>query len=630
MSKEILFNSIRNEDVIIWAGAGLSLYAGYPSGDKLRTILYDSLTSEEKESYKNYNHNLVELCEQIFRGRIRNKNHIIKTLKSVFEKVPEKLTTHELIAKIPHFKTIITTNYDKLFETVYKENADVILSARDLGYIKKDRVHIIKIHGDLSIPDSIIITQTDYNNFFKDNNEYSTLWSVLKERLSTNSVLFLGYNLEDPNVSIVFDRITENLEGNRKECFLVAPNLPSQKITDLMLKGINYIDATAEELIQELLQELKNNVVDDLENRKVSADTFKKFVQNFNILPVLDSSEDNFTVREFKSLNKNYAEGQLNFTLKNDEILINEFNDFINGKRFGELEIKEDFLKNIELSYEGIRLSNHNSGYRLTFHSKALYEGNVTVRFANGQEFHNFPIKLYGNTELIEIHSKFRSCSLNFKIDIKKLTESTFKFNFKHDEICQGAHDEYEIYNFLKCFSEGNQITIFTQKGEKITKSLQHLPDLLETASFFAEYFKKLQLIEKKFNIKFSNFKFNEIGEESTALVDFLTEIIRNGMIIENYEDTLQFEIIPDYYEDKLDLIKAIGVTDNSPIVATNNEDTTEQLHGQSMSLGYQKLELLDPIITNINDIINKSTNLLQVQSRTKSMRISFIPTKSN
>ena len=47
--KESLFQSISKGEVVLWAGAGLSLYAGLPSGARLREILYEGLTPLEKE-----------------------------------------------------------------------------------------------------------------------------------------------------------------------------------------------------------------------------------------------------------------------------------------------------------------------------------------------------------------------------------------------------------------------------------------------------------------------------------------------------------------------------------------------------------------------------------------------------
>ena len=49
MYKESLFEAISKVEVVLWVGAGLSLYAGLPSGAGLREILYEGLTPLEKE-----------------------------------------------------------------------------------------------------------------------------------------------------------------------------------------------------------------------------------------------------------------------------------------------------------------------------------------------------------------------------------------------------------------------------------------------------------------------------------------------------------------------------------------------------------------------------------------------------
>ena len=77
MHKENLFNLIRNEEVVIWAGAGLSLYAGYPSGKTLGEVLYSNLSESEKNII-NPNSTLPDLAEEIYRIKGGNKNYIIK------------------------------------------------------------------------------------------------------------------------------------------------------------------------------------------------------------------------------------------------------------------------------------------------------------------------------------------------------------------------------------------------------------------------------------------------------------------------------------------------------------------------------------------------------------------------
>lgn len=250
MYKENLFELIRKEEVIIWAGAGMSLYAGYPSAKRLAEILIENLTSKEKERI-DINIPLPELAEEFYRLKGNNKNSLLQILNETFQKKAESTDTHDRLAIIPHFSTIITTNYDSLFEDSYGQKAQKIYKTTQIPYINNKKTQIFKIHGDLSEPESIILTKSDYNKFFKDNEDNGTFWSVIRERLATKAVLFLGYNLEDPNVSVIFDRITDSLGENRKECFLVAPKLPQHKANNLIKKGIHYIDSTAEEIISE-------------------------------------------------------------------------------------------------------------------------------------------------------------------------------------------------------------------------------------------------------------------------------------------------------------------------------------------------------------------------------------------
>ena len=85
MYKENLFELIRKEEVIIWAGAGMSLYAGYPSAKRLAEILIENLTSKEKERI-DINIPLPELAEEFYRLKGNNKNSLLQILNETFQK----------------------------------------------------------------------------------------------------------------------------------------------------------------------------------------------------------------------------------------------------------------------------------------------------------------------------------------------------------------------------------------------------------------------------------------------------------------------------------------------------------------------------------------------------------------
>lgn len=122
---------------------------------------------------------------------------MIRLLHATFNNTtPIFPSVHNKIATIPHFKTIITTNYDKLFENAYGNDAQLLFKSEHISYLEKDKTHLFKVHGDLSDPESVVLTKSDYENFFKNDAQYGLLWSEIKQIIAKNSIVFVGYNLE--------------------------------------------------------------------------------------------------------------------------------------------------------------------------------------------------------------------------------------------------------------------------------------------------------------------------------------------------------------------------------------------------------------------------------------------------
>ncbi len=116
---EKIFELVRKEDVVLWIGSGFSLYAGYPTGIKLTEIIYQSLSQSERNEISNHL-SLMDLTEQYVRLKGDSRNTLNLLLKKELNKPPSSTKWHEVLANIPHIKTIITTNFDRLFERAYK------------------------------------------------------------------------------------------------------------------------------------------------------------------------------------------------------------------------------------------------------------------------------------------------------------------------------------------------------------------------------------------------------------------------------------------------------------------------------------------------------------------------------
>lgn len=522
MYKESLFNYVRNEKVIIWAGAGLSLYAGYPSGSDLFKVLISNLSDSELEQI-NQNGSLSDLAEEFFRVKGNNKNQLISVIKKTFNKVnPGDIHLHEKLRTIPHFRTFITTNYDSLFERAFGQDLQVLTSSEQIPYLNKGNPELFKVHGDLEKPERVIITTSDYNNFFKIDSENSVYWNVIKERLSTNNILFIGYNLDDSNVNVILDKVSDVLGSHRKEMFLVAPKLKEAKKNHLIQKGIHYIDDTAENLIQELIDDLKDNIVRDFDKGIVSPETFRKFCTHYHLEPAIKGTGDSFKLKEISPTNPE-VKSDLRFTvLKNDEKDFKRITDFVRGTYFGELEIPAKDLKNIDLRFNDIKVVGHDDLDKLKLSSKPTMDLVIDVEFDSGYQAYDIPLKIFVSKRRIEFKIRLKNADFSVHFDPSASPSNRATFRYDHDKVCGKVRHEIHTFEILKEIAVGQEFKIYVDSELKITRSFPTLTPLLKEVSFFLKYFKSLKLIEEKFDLRFTNFEPSTIDEESYSNILFL------------------------------------------------------------------------------------------------------------
>lgn len=114
---------------------------------------------------------------------------------------------------------VITTNYDPLLETVFGDFHTYIGQDELLFTDPQGVGEIYKIHGDAGTPESIVLTDDDFDEF-EQRNPY--LAAKLLTLFVEHPVMFLGYSLRDPDVTSILVSISrvltkENLarlEGN--------------------------------------------------------------------------------------------------------------------------------------------------------------------------------------------------------------------------------------------------------------------------------------------------------------------------------------------------------------------------------------------------------------------------------
>ena len=656
--KESLFQAISKGEVVLWAGAGLSLYAGLPSGVQLREILYEGLTPLEKEEVGK-NSDLSHLADEIctLKG---NRNYIIQTLKNTFTRDFLSTETHKIISQIPHFRNIITTNYDSLFESVYGSGKlNVIFSDNHTPYIDTKKVNLFKIHGDLSNPDSIIITESDYNNFFSKDTEQNTIWSVIKGIIATKSILFIGYSLEDTNVEVVFNKIREKIGENRKECYFVAPNISTTKSIKLNKANIHPISLTGEKLFEELIEYLKKNIKKNFENKDISSEVYSEFIGNFGLkseIEVDSSIEKNivknltgiegkgtkiemlFSVSDsFEGINKlkglistgsasegivkdaKIATNVIN-TLEKNNILENS----ISGEDISEgITIDKKFLgDDFSLNINGINFMDINSIKNLTLILLPSFDEQVDIIFENKKEFNDVRIKVVF-LNLIERRVKVIVQLYDNQIEIETCisTEEATRaiLYYRESKQINNISKQISFFELIEYFSEGQSFSVYIRE-HKIFDSKKSIggnlkegfKSLYEMNHFYFNYFKKLKEIERLGNLRFSNININDITSNNFNLLEKIIAKFNSPIEEKNPKIPLKPQCF-DYTEYK----------DNFALRFTENLDDIV-IHNQTFKMGEVRIQISDAFISNYEEIINDRTISPIVESRSKRAIITF------
>lgn len=110
---------------------------------------------------------------------------------------------HKAIKSIDS-KIVMTTNFDKIYDNLCNESNYVkydYSEAKSItANIKSPENLIIKVHGDIGDTDKVIFTAKQYYDIQM---KYPSFYSLLSALFLTNTVVFLGYSLSDPDINLI-------------------------------------------------------------------------------------------------------------------------------------------------------------------------------------------------------------------------------------------------------------------------------------------------------------------------------------------------------------------------------------------------------------------------------------------
>ena len=253
-----LYSEIRSNNCILFAGAGISTEGGIYGKPTLYEII-KRISKYSKKKKPSFPELMQYYCDNLDGGR---KNRLIRVIINRIEDFSEYgeiyvSTTmfHRYVASIPYFKIVVTTNWDPFFERELNVLVPMVEDI-DIPFWDDNKRQILKIHGCVTRPYTIVATSNDYSNCIKERSK-NPIFTKLKDLMATKTFIFVGYSMRDPDVHIIFDQLLNNLGDFARLSYAIDPQPSEEVIKNWSKRGVKILKLSAIAFMRELENELE-------------------------------------------------------------------------------------------------------------------------------------------------------------------------------------------------------------------------------------------------------------------------------------------------------------------------------------------------------------------------------------
>ena len=243
-----------NNKLIVFVGAGVSANSGMPTWSELIEDMAGELGGFDSEKPQDL---YLKIPQYYFNER-GEKEYFDKLNEVFFQKKYKPNFIHKEIFKLKP-SHIITTNYDTLLEESAISEGQFYHTVKqdlDLAYNTLNKT-IIKMHGDFENR-NIVLKEDDYLNYSFN---FTLIENYIKSLIATNTVLFIGYSVNDANFNLIFQWVKSILKNHFQPAYLIESSKQYLRMEHEYYKnrGINI-------LYYDEISHLKENKVFDESN----------------------------------------------------------------------------------------------------------------------------------------------------------------------------------------------------------------------------------------------------------------------------------------------------------------------------------------------------------------------------
>jgi len=255
-AKEKLLSSVYSNNYFLWIGSGFSYNFGFTSwNDILETVskeigypldLNISNPLKAAELLRSFALSKHKTSEYEFNSLIAD------TLIKKKAKTPMPSWVRRFKAFSPNM--IVTTNWDNQIEEIFDGLINVVVRKDKCPQVSNTGRNLFKIHGDVGRPASIVVTQSQYFTFQREdtylNRKIYTLFSEA-------SPIFIGYSLTDPNINFLYDEVYAHLGEEKPPAYMIVhPSVKTSVLDESKLlfesKNIHIIKAEIGKFLEDI------------------------------------------------------------------------------------------------------------------------------------------------------------------------------------------------------------------------------------------------------------------------------------------------------------------------------------------------------------------------------------------
>jgi translation initiation factor 2B subunit (eIF-2B alpha/beta/delta family) len=251
---DILCDNLRKGNLTAFLGAGISrTFNDESNGKTYRGMPTASEVLDSVRSKKKYIPDGLSFDQAFFLVKEKESRSVLQQLICGYYDAAgaKPLPAHTILASLP-FKSYVTTNFDLLLEKALEKQRKryaEIIEDEDVPGWNSNTIPIIKYHGSITRPATLIAAEDEYTNLEK---REEIVAAFIKTLFSNKPLLFLGFALADRDFKALFEDTRIILGSHMLKSYAVVHSASGYEKDYWKSQGVEIIESDATDFLRKL------------------------------------------------------------------------------------------------------------------------------------------------------------------------------------------------------------------------------------------------------------------------------------------------------------------------------------------------------------------------------------------